>query len=27
MDLFSKVIMGHDVTLGTKILKGKPYGQ
>lgn len=27
MDLFSKVIMGHDVTLGTKILKGKSYGQ
>jgi len=27
MDSFSKVIMGHDVTLGTKILKGKPYGQ
>jgi len=27
MDLFSKVIMGHDVTLGTKILKGKTYGQ
>jgi len=27
MDLFSKVIMGHDVTLGATILKGKPYGQ
>ena len=27
MELFSKVIMGHDVTLGTKVLKGKPYGQ